>query len=275
MLPLAKIKVKAAKVRRAKSQGAPKIVPADPDCSYFTRNVPAIIKKTQQRIAETEIPVMDHFYSILSKSKIGRQSAYGEHLCFMYAQKSMKDHDYTEPVISPPNVTVIPKPNLSQLSNEVVQYHLSPMTIVDQDELPLTVLTCEPSMYKTGDCFDMEMSIQSKLSSSNSVIEIDLMSLRAPKPSGANYVSCIQKSDIWQAIRKKKITGSRLPALLGFYGREKYEHYWDVVKNGVPEKDLSHIINIRRGITFEDEAIAYFENLSGSITEKVGFFMHL
>ena len=121
MLPLAQLKVKAAKVRKAKSRGAPKISPADPDQSFLKRDVTSLIKNTATRIAETGIPVMDHFYSVMSKSNIGRQSAFGEHLCFMYSQKSLQHHDYSEPLVPPPNYTIIPRPkSLLKVSNVVL-----------------------------------------------------------------------------------------------------------------------------------------------------------
>ena len=118
----------------------------------------------------------------------------------------------------------------------------------------------------------MEAEINSQII--NGTLKIDMNTLKAPKPFGSNYINCMQRSNIWHAIRKNKITGSRLPALLGAYGKAKYEQVWDVVKNSAPEEDMSHIPNIRRGVTFEDEAISYFEKMTGSKTEKAGFFIH-
>ena len=43
--------------------------------------------------------------------------------------------------------------------------------------------------------------------------------MNTPKPFGMNYVESEQNSEEWLNERKFKITGSRLPALLGFYGR--------------------------------------------------------
>ena len=68
-----------------------------------------------------ESAVMDHIYSVISKSNIGRQSAFGEHLCSMYSQKSLQHHDYSEPLVPPPNYTVIPRPkSLLEVSNVVL-----------------------------------------------------------------------------------------------------------------------------------------------------------
>ena len=275
MLPLAQLKVKAAKIRKAKSRGAPRISPADPDQSFFKRNVPALIKNTALRIAETGIPVMDHFYSVMSKSKIGQQSAFGEHLCFIYSERSLQHHDYSERLVPPPNYTVIQRPKTSlEVLNRSLPSDISPSAIVDQDELPLSILPSQNGMYLTQDCSQLAVEINTKLTINSAIIELDLCSLEAPKPFGANYVHCTQQSDIWHAIRKNKVTGSRLPDLLGLHGKTKYEQCWKVVKEGASEVDLSHIPNIRRGIMYEEEAVKYFERLSGSITRKVGFFMH-
>ena len=45
--------------------------------------------------------------------------------------------------------------------------------------------------------------------------------MNAQKPFGTNYVESEQNSEKWLNGRKFKITGSRLPALLGFYGRKR------------------------------------------------------
>ena len=275
MLPLAQLKVKAAKIQKARSGGVPSMSPADPDKTYFKRNVPNLIKNTAIRIAETNIPVTDHFYSVLSKSNIGRQSAFGEHLCFMYSARSLQHHDYSDSLVPPPNFTVIHRPSsLSEVSTIVMTSDISPSAIVEQNELPLSISNSPLGMYCTEDCTKLEMEIKAKLTRNSAIIELDLSNLKAPKPFGANYVHCMQQSDIWHAIRKNKVTGSRLPALLGLYGKSKYEHYWGVVKEGTPEIDLSHILNVQRGIIYEDEAILHFEQLSRSVSEKVGFFMH-
>ena len=115
MIPLSHIKVKAAKVRQEKSKrSAPKIVPADPDRSYQKRNVPELEKKIKSRIMDTGLPVMDHFHSVLSRSKIGRESSFGGHLCHMFAKKSLEHHEYADSLVDlPPWIRVVPKPILS------------------------------------------------------------------------------------------------------------------------------------------------------------------
>ena len=242
MLQLSQIKVKAAKVRQAKGKNnAPQIIPADPDRSYQKRDVPELERKMKKRILDTGIPVMDHFHSILSKSKVGRESSFGGHLCYMFAKNSLQHHEYAESLVDlPPWIKSVPKPDLpqSEVNNNTPSTLVN--SIVYQDELPLVVLKNQTLMYLTPDCLQMEAEINSQLE--NNIVRIDVSMLQAPKPFGSNYVNCIQRSEIWHAIRKNKITGSRLPALLGTYGKPKYEHYWKVVKDSVPEEDLSHII---------------------------------
>ena len=75
-------------------------------------------------------------------------------------------------------------------------------------------------------------------------------------------------------LRKFKITGSRLPALLGSHGQEKFIKYWKVVKQGLKESDVinTNFENFKRGHRFEKEAISVFCKLSNSETQTCGFF---
>ena len=57
-------------------------------------------------------------------------------------------------------------------------------------------------MYLTEDCSKLAVEINTKLTINSAIIELDLCGLEAPKPFGANYVHCTQRSDIWHAIRK-------------------------------------------------------------------------
>ena len=84
----------------------------------------------------------------------------------------------------------------------------------------------------------------------------------------------LMSGNSWQLTRRKKITGSRLPALLGLYGQKQFQLVWSVVRDGVREKDLSHIENIRRGHIHEKEALAHFEKISKAKSNLCGFFKH-
>ena len=47
--------------------------------------------------------------------------------------------------------------------------------------------------------------------------------MEAPKPSGTNYIDVKQVTKEWIDICKNRISGSRLPALIGLYGKKKFE----------------------------------------------------
>ena len=119
----------------------------------------------------------------------------------------------------------------------------------------------------------LHKDIDSQIISGVQIIKLDLSFLEAPKPCGSNYFDVLQNTQTWHDHRRYKITGSRLPALLGFYGKAKYDLIWEVVINGTTEPDLNHIQNIRRGHYFEDEAIKHFEKVSKAKTEKCGFLV--
>lgn len=56
--------------------------------------------------------------------------------------------------------------------------------------------------------------------------------------------------------------------------KKKFINYWDIVKNGKNEKDISKIHNIIRGHTYEKEAITYFEKISKASLNECGFYIH-
>ena len=118
----------------------------------------------------------------------------------------------------------------------------------------------------------LQIKINSQLNANASINKIDLSFLEAPQPSGDNYVNVQQNSPEWLEIRQNKVRGSRLPALLGFYGKTKFEMTWNVVKNGTAEPEMKHIKNVSRGHHFKDDAIAQFESISKCRTERRRFF---
>ena len=88
IVPLNQIKIKSDKMRKDKT-----IVPTDPDKPKMKRDVPSIVKRIQQNIRKSPKPdVSKHFHSVLSKSKVGRLSCYGEHICFKVLLNSLGDH---------------------------------------------------------------------------------------------------------------------------------------------------------------------------------------
>ena len=55
--------------------------------------VSKIIEKIQEKIKDF-VPVTEHVYSVLSKSKLGRNSSVGQHLLYKHKVKSLADHPY-------------------------------------------------------------------------------------------------------------------------------------------------------------------------------------
>ena len=58
------------------------------------------------------------------------------------------------------------------------------------------------------------------------------------------------------------------------YGLKQFQFMWSVVRDGVREKDLSNIENIRRGHIYEKEALAHFEKITKTKANICGFFKH-
>ena len=76
------------------------------------------------------------------------------------------------------------------------------------------------------------------------IVKLDLNFLEAPKPSGDNYVNVTQNSPEWFSVRKYKVTGSRLPSLIGLSGKSNFDLIWEVVKEGKSDPDMTFIKNI-------------------------------
>ena len=106
------------------------------------------------------------------------------------------------------------------------------------------------------------------------IVKLDLNILEAPKPSGDNYVNVTQNSPEWFTVRKYKVTGSRLPSLIGLSGKSKFDLMWEVVKESKSDTDMTFIKNISRGHYCEGAPITNFEKGSNCKTEKCGFFLH-
>ena len=106
------------------------------------------------------VPVTDHFYATLSKSEIGRNSAFGAHICFKYAQQIHLFHDYT-PKVEQSMPTFIPAPVqiFPQILNDASSNFMS-SAMVKQNELPLIIP--QPPAYET-ESKNMEIDINNKL----------------------------------------------------------------------------------------------------------------
>ena len=278
MVPLTNLRVKSAKMKKGC------ICAADPERSYFKRDVVRIIDELNKKLDNAK-PVTEHFYSVLSKSEMGRTSSLGEHLCYKFKLNILGDHQYIKREYFETNILGIPKGKMDQIENKIsdmlsgdisqpkpVQQNITTDDIMQQDELEFLITKTE-NVYVNDPLFKKIAEVISKQSHQN-IIKLDICMLCAPLPKGDNYVNVNQNTDEWKNIRNFKVTGSRVPSLLGIYGKRNFDVYWDVVLNGTVEKDISGIVNIRRGHLYEKEAIEYFEKESKSTTSICGFFLH-
>lgn len=90
---------------------------------------------------------------------------------------------------------------------------------------------------------------------------------------------------MWEDLHKFKITESRLPALLGSHGQERFINYWKVVRQGLKESDVinTNFENFKRGHKFEKEAVSVFFTICltvklkpvGSLRNQVTYTMVL
>ena len=292
MMPLKNMKAKSAK-RKAKRNF--EFSPADPDksYSYFKRDVTSIMQNLDKQL-DREIPVNEHFYSVMSKSEVGRASSVGQHLCYKFKLNQVGDHQYVNTSSFESNVLNIEGGKLDKIMNVINKDSSKSACSSGSSKVPPLlniddILSCKETDFKLvqdryvyhADCptyKELEKNINRQLehlgNCAEKILSLDLCFLHSPDPSGTNYLDVVQNTDNWKDARKYKITGSRLPSLLGIYGKKKFDRMWDIVQNGTQDEDLSGIENVRRGQLYEKEGIEYFEKMSKSVTKRCGFFLH-
>ena len=68
--------------------------------------------------------------------------------------------------------------------------------------------------------------IKKQITENTSEIKLDIRNFRPKDPKKKkNYINVLQNSNVWHELRKNKITRSRLAALLGIYGKSKFNIY--------------------------------------------------
>ena len=288
LIPLKDIKIKSAKLKKRGNQMV--LSSENPTKIASKRDISEIQNKIAKTLGD-EKSINDHFYNVLSKSKWGRNTSLGQHLVYKYNYKAascLADHNYVlqkylydEYVINLQTTSSTTKYEANSrarlLDNiQKSQFESICKLLVEQNCIELNFNTYQTLFYPESiESKQLRENIKEKLKNNlQNVITIDIALMEASKPSGFNYIDVKQNTDDWKNIRKYKVTGSRLPGILGFSGSKKYTELWDVVKNGTNEKDISSIINIKRGHFYENEALQYFMTKSKATAEKCGFFVH-
>lgn len=229
-------------------------------------------------------PVEEHFHDVLSKYEIGRKSSLFAHLNYRYsllAASSLADHTYCKGMHLAfsnilPDASKCRK--IEENINRVLNYHnrntttLQSAAIVTDDTIVNISSSCDlqPSMNTIFN--DINSQIQSNVTE----IKMDLHNVKVVPPNVPNYVSLIQNTHEWNDLRRHKITASRLPALIGMYGKNKFDIYWQIVQQGLLESDIlnNNFTNFKRGHYYENEARIFFATASSSEPISCGFFIH-
>ena len=259
---------------------------ADPGDSYFKRNVPVIIDNLKKKLKQ-EKSIEQHIQCVLCSSEIEKISSVGLFLNYKYNLKiadALADHDYCKNTLFDPKIIAI-DPNKSMEIQTYIdkQYTISPEIIHTNNNINNNILKqneLEIKINNSGTAYEdlsnnlLHDQINSQLDNGTDILKIDLRFLKAPKPCGYNYENVYQNTEEWQRLRNYKVSGSRLPALLGLYGGTKYKNTWNIVKNGKSEPSQTHIRNIARGHYYEDEAWSYFQLNAKCKVEKCGLFHH-
>ena len=84
-------------------------------------------------------------------------------------------------------------------------------------------------------------SIEGQLQEKRPLLTINISNLKAPYPCGPNYHDVLQNTNVWGNLRKFKISWSKLPALLGSHGQEKFIKYWKARAQGFQKTNMPSI----------------------------------
>ena len=275
MVPLRQIKLKSAKAKKSLVHDL-KIMPADPKQSTFKRDVLQMKQVMQEKLRKMDMPYEKHCYNVLTKSNTGKKTSLMDHLQYRYTLMSahcLADHDYCTNLTF--NKCII-EPDMLKIKN--VETYIDRATSEKHTSTTYNIINqnITEELNNTDIAIPLVYDdIQSQLS--NKIININLQNLHPKNPlQYQNHVNVAQNTEDWQELRKRKVTGSRLPALIGVYGKKKFDLYWKIVLEGLQEKDVlnNNFHNFDRGHNFEAEALEYFRKETGCGAITCGFFNH-
>nr|XP_047128095.1 uncharacterized protein LOC124808932 [Hydra vulgaris] len=268
MVPLCHIKVKSAR-NKNKIENL-KIAPADPESSSFKRDV----LKMKQKIKEglNKLPIFEkHVYDTLCSVDLGYESSLMGHLRFRYDRESFNSQVDKLSSINVKSRTlnkqIVNPQEYQENYNEIPTI----MQILNQNIINIEVVSISPEQ----DIVLEKISMQ--ILNEHPVIHINLKNMVPTQRQYTNHINVKQNTQEWMDTRKGKVTGSRLPALLGIYGQEKFANYWKIVKEGLNENDFyntQNIKNFERGHKYEFMALQQFAKMSKCSPEMCGFFYH-
>ena len=283
MVPLRELKAKSAVHAERKGGG---IQAADPQNSTMKRDVQKMSEEMKREITKIEgtfKPFEHHVYTVLENSIIGPTTSLYQHLDCRYSLRkyqALVHHDYCEESFCQERVDCN-QTKMDLVANSI-QRALTCKYVVKASEQKVKEQTSDSGTRDSKVLYEavsqennqVIASIETQLQEKRSLMTVNISNLKAPCPCGPNCHDVLQNTNEWKDLRKFKITGSRLPALLGLYGQEKFTKYWKVVKQGLEERDVlkTNFENFKRGHKFEKEAISVFCHLSNSKTETCGFF---
>ena len=97
------------------------------------------------------------------------------------------------------------------------------------------------------------------------------ISINLKLKAGFIYQNVAQNSEKWLAIRKNKITASKLGAYLGLEGVKEMSDSWESLLEGKDMSNKSNLPSFVRGRKFESKAANYFSKTNNASCITVGF----
>ena len=274
MMPLRKIKLTSARAKQSSVHDV-KIIPADSQNSSFKRDVLKMKAEMKEKLTNMDLSFENHCYNVLLKSNSGKTTSLMGHLNYKYtlmAAECLADHDYCRNDTY--NLAVI-KPDSSKI--EKIKNNIERAINNKIKTLPRNNNNFTNNVNNDMEITLLYDDIKTQISENVTEVNLNINNLQPKDPNSQdNYVDVKQNTDDWQKLRQHKVTGSRLPALIGIHGKNKFETYWKIVLEGLQENEVlnNNFHNFVRGHTFENEALAHFCKISGSKAVSCGFFNH-
>ena len=191
------------------------------------RNVEKMSEKMKREITKIEgtfKPFENHVYTVLENSIIGPTTSLYQHLENRYSSRksqALVDHDYCEESFCQERVDC--NQTKMDLVGNNIKKALTFKCVVKASEQKVKEQTSDSGtrdikvLYEAVSQQNKQViaSIETQLQEKRSLMTVNISNLKAPCPCGPNYHDVLQNTNEWKDLRKFKITGSRLPALLG------------------------------------------------------------
>ena len=267
MMPLREIKISSA---RPKPSFIEKVDVATVNSKTSKRDVMKMKEDIERSLKSMNMSFEAHCYNVMNTCEAGKNTSLFGHLSYKYttmAAECLADHDYCVNTTYDIETITPQHGKLKCIQNNIDRVVSDKIQKIDKVPLPVN----------NNAISELHKNINTQISENITELEINVANMCPLNPSMyKNYVNVKQNSDEWHMLRQNKVTGSRLPSLIGLSGNKNFDIYWQIVLHGLKEEDMinTNFCNFIRGHKYEKEALKHFCVISGANAISCGFFNH-